>query len=443
MASRLPYIRPYGLFKLSFIRSYTKFSFIPNPQMAPHETEILDSKVPDMPDVSKGPRLYTDMIRPDDVCDLVLRPNFNDIIITALADGAPFTGDPKYKLTSKSTVSGSKFLFANITARWIDDFNELLPNLQPIPEQKMLASFMTETKRLVLDKKFTPEVISSSGDLQIFIEAVKLDVGLESTVEYLLSQPLVISNISKYALIMDYLTHNVGSLSRQNLPDFVDYLIRDAESCATSEKASIIDLFVTDSVLTLFPDVIKELSPSAVNSLAGFALHDHNTEAAKLFFKSLIDTHKMAPLKETFKHFISIYSSIARQKEKNKERILKDLTCLKPIMFHYGLDANSFELLLSRVIDNSYDLAQFVRLALLSPELLGDYAEHILLRLHHIHKQSGQSQIAKAVETTQFVRLLLHDYGVKLDSRLRSVLQMICDEQKISIDDMKLTKAST
>lgn len=112
-------------------------------------------------------------------------------------------------------------------------------------------------------------------------------------------------------------------------------------------------------------------------------------------------------------------------------------------MFHYGLDANSFELLLSRVIDNSYDLAQFVRLALLSPELLGDYAEHILLRLHHIHKQSGQSQIAKAVETTQFVRLLLHDYGVKLDSRLRSVLQMICDEQKISIDDMKLTKAST
>lgn len=426
-------------------RHSSNFSFVPTPEMKHRPSEEVEASVPDMPDVSKGPRLYSEMIRPENVCDVLLRPSFNDIIITALADGASFTGDKNYKLTSKTSINSSQFLFANIATKWIDDFNSLLIELQEIPKNKFPLTFLSGSKTEAMNEKFDPKSVNSLHEVEAFVRSVMPEYSLESVIEFLLTSKAFSSDVAKYSLVIEYLTHNVSSLSRQQLPDFLDCITRNAEQSSVREKATQVDSFVSDSILSVYPDVLNELNPETLDRLAAFATYTQDLEAAKKALTILAHEHKLAPRKDTFKQFIAVYSKSARQNELTKEQILKDLTCIKPIFFYYGLDADSFELLLSRVINNSYDLAQFVRLALIenSAELLSEYAEHILLRLHHIHKSSSRPRIVKAVETTQFVRLLIHDYGVNMSERLKAVLQMMSQEYGVQFDELHMTNTSS
>lgn len=447
MASRLT--GSSRLLKQLSTKKETPFRFTPNYQLGDKRPEILEAMIPDRPDVSEGPVLRTAVVRPEDVSDLVLRPGFNDLVVTALAEECAFSGDENYKLTSTSSVKSSKLWYANIATAWMSDFNELLPALEElkeigVEERKGSSSFLDEISRALLADAFAKQPVLSSVELQDFIEKTLKITNLESSVEYLLSQPSFMDDIAKYELLITYLKQNLGSLGRQKLPEFLDLLMTYASADgAQTDRIVIADSFIRDHILDVHPEVLVELPPHVLNLLADFANYKNNIYEAKDIMSFLVAEHRVAPARSTFEQFMFKYCEEARRLDKNKEQILHDLTCIKPILHFYGLDVDSFELLLSRVIDNSYDLAHFVRLALKnSAELLAEYAEHILLRLRYIHKKSHKSEITKAVETTQFVRLLVVDNHVRVDERLGSVLRSICDEHKIAYDDLTFPNAS-
>lgn len=424
------------------------FRFTPNFQLGDRRPEVLEAMIPDRPDVSDSPVLRTAVVKPEDVCDLVIQPSFNDLVVTAFAEGCHFSGDLDYTLTSTSSVKGSKLWYANIAREWMADFEELLPTIKElkevtVEERKLASSFLDEVSRALIAEAFAKALILSYADLQDFTASVLQYTSLECTVEFLLSQTAFISDVTKFELVVEYVKLNLGALGRQKLPEFVD-LIMAFSTEDSVHRVPIADSLIREHILDLHPEVLVELPPHIVSQLADFAIARDSLDDAKEMMSFLVTEHRVAPAKNTFELFMAKYCVDARRNDKNKEQVLKDLTCIKPILHFYGLTADSFELLLSRVIDNSYDLAHFVRLAQKnSAELVAEYAEHILLRLRYIHKKSHKSDINKAVETTQFMRLLVHDNKVKIDERLASVLRLICSEHKIAYDELKFSNAST
>ncbi|KAF3992526.1 hypothetical protein FT663_01391 [Candidozyma haemuli var. vulneris] len=396
--------------------------------------EELDHLVPDRPDFSSYPREFSPMIDPREVHDVLLRPTFNDLAVTTIASDSPFTGDESYKFTTKPSERGSKFLFGSMTDKWIKEFNALNPRLDEIPEYDTLFSFLGSR----LDDVSFAESISSLGDLEKSIKYSAPEMKPGDVIHALLSEEPFQLDITKYNLVIEYLKRHLTSKSSwvsgtSDFPMFLDFLAQNSQTYSMAEKASALDSYF-GAVFAEEPSLFSKVSPSTLDILTKLACESHNLKGAMKTLESLVKHHTMAPSKGNFQHFMQLYSESARQENKNKEQILEEITWSKPILFHHGLDVNSFELLLSRLIDNSYDLTQFVRLARNSG-LLPNYAGHVLVRLYLIQKQSPKSPIAKAVEITQFVRLLLRDGNVRVDRNLRSTLRMICEENKIPYDE--------
>ncbi|KAF8004310.1 hypothetical protein HF325_001758 [Metschnikowia pulcherrima] len=69
------------------------------------------------------------MVKPEDVCDLLWRPSFEDCLVAGLAKECPVKGDALYQVISRSSVSASKLMFANIALSWLHAFDTQVPEL--------------------------------------------------------------------------------------------------------------------------------------------------------------------------------------------------------------------------------------------------------------------------------------------------------------------------
>lgn len=412
LAGSTRHIRRYSSSPLSFTSNANVYNF-ENERLSREE---LEAQIPNKPEFTQD-KLYTDIVSPKDVCDLVLQPTFEDILITSLAKDAPLSGNPSYQVTSKSPVSATKFLFANLTALWIEQLNSQILTLSELPEQSSDLNYQGQVSSEI-EKKLTPDVLDSYANLEASYEALSFSsdlITIEKVTTCLLQQD---PDAAKYSYIMSYLAKNVHSLNRHDLTNFAVLLLNDV-STKSADKIESFDRFF-GSVLQLYPTLPEEFSADVLDRLAFLFASSSNLATARELLALLV-SRQIAPRQGTFELFASRYAKAAQQQDLGKQQILRDLSCLKSVLFHRGMDSALFQLLLARVIDNSYDLAHFVKLACKTKDISADNAAALIAKFRAVQKTGSDTKLMQAVQLTQLVRQL-QDSNVKESDDFKAVV---------------------
>lgn len=422
--------------------SAAPISFISNDNVYQFENELSkeenEEAVPPAPQFTDVKSIYSDIVSPSDVCDLVLCPGFEDVLITSLAKGSPISGNANYKILSRSSVSNSNLLFANSVTEWMGQFNSQILALSELASEESFMSYNNQIKSELLSARFSDDVLSNYKNVESFFQSFDGQgdkISVENIAGFLLSTPEATSDSTKYAHILKYLGNFAHLLNRFNLKDFVVMVLEDLQRAESPERVESFDWFFNECLMSMYPDILVELSPRMLDRLAYVISSSSNLTAASKILSFLVTHHQIAPRKATFDLFISRYSKTAHQH--SKEQILRDLALLKPILFHHGLDANMFRLILSRVIDNTYDLSHFVKLAQSSTDLLAEFPTVILGKLQQIQLQTSDSRLTKAVQVTQLVKML-RENEIKTSDEFKQLLKETYLGLEIPFDVSKL-----
>lgn len=413
--------------RLSFSRRhvskrFNSFSFTPNSEIHNFENherlqELNEAAVPSRPDMSMIPRLYAEMTHPKDVLDLFFRPTFEDVAVTCLAKDSQLFGDSSYALKSKSAVSLSKFLFAQLTTEWLEQINSQVYPLGEISYDEPDLTYNNTTREGAIRQKFNVLVFENYDKLDSFYQGLISDapgkeITLENITQFLLSQ---IESADQYQLVMKLLANNTHLINSSTSKDFVASMLDDLLRSMSVEKVDAFSLFLTENLIEFQPNVLNELSPKTLNNLAYVTSASSELSTAIRTMNLLVQLHQKSPLKATFDLFMSRYCKLAHSQEFSKDKILADLASLKVVFFHRGLERNSLKLFLSKNVDNVHDLWHCIALTeAKSPQLLSEFAPEILSKLRSIQQNSETSRIIKAVQVTQLVKTLRQS-GVKGD----------------------------
>lgn len=408
MIRNLPRLR--SLHLVAKRHSSLPVSFIPTGSIHDFESELLskqenESAIPDPPEFSNSKKLYSDIVRPTDVCDLVLRPAFEDVVVTSLATNCPLSGKDSYSVVSASSITSTKLLFANLAASWLDQLNLDILDLSSLPLSEHGLKYNNSAKSKLIANQYSPQVVESYENLEnfykFFIDYPDNTITIENVTQQILSE----CGAAHYKLIIQYLTRNVHSLNPFAINDFVAILLDDLVSSASVEKVELFDSFLNESLVVSVPLLLEDLPPSTLDCLAYITASSSDLYTARKTLMLLCRNYRIAPAKATFDLYMARYSKLAIQQEFTKDQILRDLSLLKPIIFHYGLTPNSFKLILTLVVDNTYDLSHLVKLVKeTSGHLLGAHSLEILNKLRDIQESTTDSTMVKAVQATNLAR---------------------------------------
>lgn len=400
------------------------FSFIPTANVSEFESlertsRENDAAVPPRPDFSHRQRIYNDIVSPKDVCDVVLKPAFEDVLVTSLARNSPVSGNLKYQLVTKGSVKSTNLMFAKLTAEWMADLNKQNPELKEY-EAPQTMSYKNTAKEKTVAEKYTAHVLSDYASVHQFYLEFDSDISIENITLFLLTKS---DSVQTYKHIMKHVGANVHMLSPFALGDFLGVLLDDLNSANSFEKVDVFDTFFNGSLLATYNDALRGLSVPTLDKLAYVLSSLLDLSTARDILAILVEIHRLAPRRATFELFTSRYSKAVGSK--TKEEILVDLAPLKPIFFHHGLDSTSFRLLLSRTIDNVYDLSHFVKLvASTSPHLLQEHGLELVERLAQV--QEG-SNLIKAVQIRQLHKTLA-DNGCSISGETKARLDHMYGE---------------
>lgn len=415
--------------RLCMAKRFNSFSFTPNSEIYNFESqerlhEHNDAAVPSKPDVSLVSPLYTEMVNPKDVLDLFFRPTFENVAVTCLAKDSYLFGDSSYSLKSKSSVSQSKFLFAQLTTEWLDQINSQIYPLTEIGSDELHLTYNSSAREEAIREQFVPLVLHNYESLDAFYETFlsenrDKDVSLENVTQFLLSE---IESAQQYLLVMKYLANNTHRINSLTSKDFIAAILDDLLRSMSVEKVDGFSLFLSEHLIKFHPNVLHELSPKTLNDLAYVTSASSDLSIATQTMTLLAQLHQKAPLKATFDLFMSRYCKLAQGQKFTKDQVLENLASLKVIFFHRGLDANALKLFLSTSVDNVFDLWHCISLTQASsPELLSEFAPHILRKLHAIQDEAQSSKLIKAVQVAQLAKTLSQN-GVKGDTEINLIL---------------------
>lgn len=411
-------------------------SFTPNSEiynLANPEQQVNESDIPSRPDVSLVSPLYTDMINPKDVQNIFLRPTFEDVVVTCLSKDSYLFGDSSYALKSKSSVSLSKFLFAQLTTEWVDHINDRIYTLSEVLGDGPSLTYGSNIREEAIRKQFDPLVLQNYERLDAFCktffeEHFGTKVSLENIVQFLLSN---LKSVQEYQLVMKFLANNTPIINSSTSQEFISIIVDDLLRSITAEKVDAFSLFLTEHLIEFQPDVLNELSPKTLNDLAYVTSASSDLSTAGKTMELLVKRHKMSPLKATFDLFMSRYCKLAQSQKFTKDQVLNDLADLKIVFFHRGLDANTFKLLLNTVVDNVHDLAHCITLTQTkSSHLLSEFSQEILQKLHTIQKNSLFPKLTKAIQVTQIVKTLAQS-GAEETPEVKHIIEKLCLELAI------------
>lgn len=451
-----PRAAPKGTMKrfLGLQKHYSRILFTPNGIMRDIDSTTLtpaeiEATIPKRPDFSHLPKYHHEMLSPEYIADIFVKPSFTDVVVSALAHESPFSGDPNYKFVSQTSSFREqtvKLHFANIVALWVDVFNDQIATLAPLAEELGLeftnaersiaieAALLEFTNERNLYEKSTLEafyarfgIFHGRTDLQL---GDRKKISFENVTEHLFATREVAEDSKKFRFLLEFVDRNIGLCTNEGVERILVALIKHLYSSKerTAAKLQAFDAFFSGTVVEVYPHISSSLSPHDLDRLAQLLTFSRNLKGANCILVVLAKQKKTAPSRATFDAYLEEFAQLidaTSPKKYRKEKILQELHKLKPVFFHHGLSNCSFCLLLDHVIDNIFDLDQLMRLVETtgnSKKLFIDNGAAIFKKLQDLQNQSGDSQLMKALQLTQLVRKI-GENGADLGEESKKVVR--------------------
>lgn len=431
---------------LASTRPYSQLQFTPNEVMHNIDSSKLtqaeiDRVIPKRPDYSHLPKYHHEMLSPEYIADIVVRPTFNDVVVTALAKDSPFSGNPSYRFVSQTSSFSEQTVslhFANMVAKWVDVFNDQIMPLSSLGEEQALeftnaertaviegALLQFQAERNLYDENTLWAFFAKFG---VFKAKKDLDltdrkkVSFDNIAEHLFRTTEVAEDIRNFKALLAFVEKHIGLCTNDGLERILTTLIKHLHGSRDQNASQLhaFDAFFNHAVVEVYPHISSKLSPHVLDRLAQIFTSSSNLKEANAILVILSKQKKTAPSKDTFESYLAEYAKLvdtSSPKKYRKEKILQELHKLKPVFFHHGLNNNSFHLLLDHVIDNVYDLDQLLRLVEAtghSKIIFSDNGPAILSKLRDLQNDSSDSQLVKSLQLTQLVRKIA-DGGKSLD----------------------------
>lgn len=459
----------------SLIKSYsvkTPFLFVPNEEKYQFESEKLTPEenraaIPNRPKYDDLPKYHHEIASPESIADLFLKFEFKDILLTSLAKDSPVLGDHSYKLISKNDSIPSKEVNLHFTAtscKWAEVFNDQIHSLSNLPEQD--ASLTYENKNLMeqigtgiekfkeltgdndlstlesFHKAFTYLRAFQNSERTVTGVSTQSDttplITFEAVSSYLLNSKDISENAENFDVFLGFIKKNIQLFTHENLKQFLVLLINNLHESKLSTIQMKLNSFAKfmEVIFEIYPSITSELNPIYLDKLSYLYTMTANIPKANEILSSLIQNYKLSPSKESINSFLAEYEKNLNSKgevdlQTRKESIFRDLSSLKPVFFHKGLNSISFNLLLNNSVLNIIDLEKFLSLASLSAKgksLLSKFSYEIIRKLQSIQSTTDESMNEKSLQLTQLIKSLIIDNNVKLTEEGLRLIEKLYSE---------------
>lgn len=376
---------------LRVVRHYLSLPllFIPNEQKHLFESEKLTPQqnkaaIPPKPPVENVVKYHHEIARPEHVADIITRPLLNDILVTVLANKSPFMGDPAHSLVSTDASKPSvanNLHFTSIVTEWIRLFNQQAVKLQDLAPNSAFAfsnkllDEKIQAKYDSLDSIYTPQALQSlykslkafeNSDMKLQGLLPPSELTLAVTFEYLscflAGTDEIRQNADSFEILIAFIAENIQYSSGQGLKEimvqFIDNLY-DSKVSSLQPKLAVFNDFIY-TVGELYESSISDLDPVRLDKLALLLTIAKNLDKSSSILSILIHKHQQCPTTETVNAFLSAYDEAFTG---DIDQFVRDISVLKPALFHNGLTSTSFAILLKHAVKDITDLSQLLNLA--------------------------------------------------------------------------------
>ncbi|KAK6202822.1 uncharacterized protein RJT21DRAFT_118898 [Scheffersomyces amazonensis] len=452
-------------------RTYSGFqsplSFIPNEDKHIFESEKLtpeqnESAIPDKPILENVTKYSHEIVNPEDIADVLTRPDENDFVVTLLSKDGIFLGNPNHKLINKDSSKDShapEFHFSNIASSWIEVFNKSIIPLNEVTDSSSILkghinkdSFKQISKRKHEFCKTNPNFYNATT-LKAFFSSIRAfensernlsglvsptelqkTVTFENTIFYLLNEDEVLNDDKNFAAVLEFLmTYNEFS-SVAKLTLFLDHLINYLSKSASIDKIKSFRNFFNATFPNL--NLIEDLDAKSVDKLAMLLSKSGEIKLAQKLLILLVENKRVNPSQETLDSYLLAYEQFGEQ---SKEEFLRNFSSLKPIFFNQKLSSISFQILLNRAIYDIEDFHHFINLvsnADNSESLFTNFQNDIFQKLRIIHNENDYSKSIKALNYIQLIKRLQTKESLKFNVPTKELLSQIFKELELNSEQI-------
>lgn len=407
---------------------------------------------------------YYNIPEPSSIADLILQPDFHDTFITSLAAKKPFSGDESLKLVSNAqytTVqqpeSTAYLRFEKKTFHWINDFNKSNFALKSLADDEKIATIAYYNK--FIEEKILSALASKSRDdtsVKSIYDSLNIFRNHEKKLNDSLHQSELTNMVTFDHLLLHLLRNSI--LPNTNQTDFLGGHVADLIELLTfiesnltlcsykngilpmlellipylhsnnddSLKRDTFDRFY-EKVVTLFPKAKTDLLLTNMDKLAYISFESSNIRRGSKIVKTLIKRQKVATSKRTYHSLLQfyVYESNELSKETKRASILQFMSDYKPLLFHYGIDELSFELI-KPTISTYFELDHLVKFMESSNKgLLATTQTELFEILHRLQrKENSELDIIANFQASQLLRRLVVDNEIILDESTKELIKV-------------------
>lgn len=336
--------------------------FTPNSDFSqPHnDPEIL--VIPKRPVIETSKKIHHEMLSPEYISDLVLKPNFNDVFYTSLASNSPFGGDALFKLVPKDNSQppvSVELLFSNITKNYMNAFNEQLILLTEISELPIIPRLIPRIYDLVDSKVKQVYAINSEISLNTLAQQLLLDNSHNST-------------INPHSLSI-YILENMDDNDSQRFSEFISYISSNSTTFTNEQLKRVLEKLIlkldninNETIIRLGCEFFKTnvnlktillLHSWLLDKLVKMLSKNGDTFMAHQILSQLITDLRVKPLTDTVTLFFKAHDT-----EITKVDFLRQVAILKPVIYSMDLVFPIVDIILRRGIDSVIELEHFLRL---------------------------------------------------------------------------------
>lgn len=411
--------------------------FIPNENMYTFEGERLTPEqnkeaIPQRPRFDSLPKVYHEMLSPEYIADLVVRPAFNDVLITALAKDSPFCGNTRYKVVpkdSQSSPNNVNLLFSEVSRKYIEVFNNQITKLKPFPQDHMLPTLSNAVSKNIeheitnykqkngIESIFSQDTLSDIAEsLNLFENSRKVSTGEVDTshnLSMITLEDFCIYNVKQihqtaaeeFSVFLDFIKQHISLFTVNGIRRLLETLL--SQNLWNLDNNKILDQcnsFIIHEIFANYSNMVYQLSPAYLDKMAGLLATGENLEYSKRILKTFIEARKFAPSEAT----VQLYLQRCSGKATTPEQFIRDAHILKPVFFMNPISLEVGQMILTNGIRNVVELENFVRLLSndMNSDTLKQLGDVIIKRMVNILEDVPESNSTKTIKLVQVIKAL-------------------------------------
>ncbi|KAI3405180.2 hypothetical protein KGF56_002018 [Candida oxycetoniae] len=397
---------------------FSPITFTPTANQARHifEEEKLTPEenyaaVPDKPDFSSISKAHYRIINPEDVADLVTKLNTNDVLVSSLSRSRTLYGDTSYRIKSLNTKSEINelepkaeptiFPYASILFGWKKVYNQQIKPLQDLePVQKTekprldskFHKLFTDSHHHKFEEFFIDTRAFRNSDLNSNGGTSLLELREAFTVEDASNVVLDCIGDSKSSFLefLNFIIPNIGYFRIEGLKHFLSRVSK--LSIELNAGAAELKTLV-EAIDAQHKKVISILDSRTLNNIA-LAVTELDPKLSARMMKYMIDD-SVCPSEMAVEKFIKSLGSLSR------DQTLRELTFLKPVLFHRQPGSNFFAAVL-HTITNINEVNKLVIFLKRYPGLLAQEQTSIYKKIEELGACTSLyiSQFLKVLKTS-------------------------------------------